>query len=177
MAIPTAVGQWIPASACAPLSSQREQNYKRSPYSGYSGYVRFVNLYGSVHYDSAVSGGFGVRPALLSEKLCVRRTQAIRQICALSILKAVSITTLVEESVEVSACAPLSFQRETMRSPSLGYSYQVRYAAPTGYVKYGLSGVGGYGVRPALLSEKLCVRRTQVIHIICALRILTVVVT
>ena len=78
----TIVIQCLAASACAPLSSRREQNYKRSPYSSGSSHVRHVYLNGGVSYDNAVSVGYGVRPALLSEKLCVRRSQAIRIICA-----------------------------------------------------------------------------------------------
>ena len=54
-------------SACAPLSFQREQNYKRSPYSGVSNSVRGVEIAGVVHGPNALSGGLGVRPALFSE--------------------------------------------------------------------------------------------------------------
>ncbi len=96
-------------SACAPLSSRREQNYKRSPYSGSSDRVRNVHLNGNVYYSNTVPGGFGVRPALFSEKLCVRRTQATRMVCAMSISTAGSAA--IVQSQEVTACAPLSFRR------------------------------------------------------------------
>ncbi len=56
-------------TACAPLSSQREQNYKRSPYSGYSNDVRHVNLTAYIGGEGTptYSGAYGVRPALFSE--------------------------------------------------------------------------------------------------------------
>ena len=55
-------------AACAPLSSQREQNYKRSPSTELSHHVRYVNFNDYVNGNDTVSGGFGVRPALLSER-------------------------------------------------------------------------------------------------------------
>ncbi len=54
-------------SVCASLSSQREQNYKRSPSSGGSLDMRIVPLHGGVWAYNAVTGGCGVRPALFSE--------------------------------------------------------------------------------------------------------------
>ena len=54
-------------AACAPLSSQREQNYKRSPSTGNSQYVRGVSIASGIGGPGAVAGGYGVRPALFSE--------------------------------------------------------------------------------------------------------------
>ncbi len=56
--------------------------------------------------------GFGVRPALFSEgqNYSVRRTQATRTTCVMSTLVVVRTVRVVCQ--EVSACAPLSSQRE-----------------------------------------------------------------
>ena len=105
--------QLLVVTACAPLSSQREQNYKRSPFSGNSYNLRLVDYTGGIGSAyGAVSGAFGVRPALLSEKLCVRRTQVIPIICVLSICTDMLVMLALLRSVAASACAPLSSQRE-----------------------------------------------------------------
>ena len=118
----------------------------RSPDSGYSNGVRYVNLNGGVSRDSAVSGGHGVRPALLSEKLCVRRPRSTRMMCVVPYMMAVPTSSV--QSVVASACAPLSFQRETMRSPYSGDSYGVRGVNHYGYVNSHHAVSGGFGVRP-----------------------------
>ena len=72
-------------TACAPLSSQREQNYKRSPYSDASNAVRRIFRGGSADGYGALTGAVGVRPALFSEgqNYSVRRTQDIRIMCVM----------------------------------------------------------------------------------------------
>ena len=81
----------------------------RSPYSDHSLGLRAVNLYGHVGYDggTAVSSGFGVRPALLSEKLCVRRTRRTRITRVMS--GSMVISQAVGQWIPASAGAPLSF--------------------------------------------------------------------
>ena len=65
--ISTVTMQLVAASACAPLSSRREQNYKRSPASDSSLGVYNVDLRLIIGGTSGSSGGNGVRPALFSE--------------------------------------------------------------------------------------------------------------
>ena len=86
--------------------------------------------------------------------------------CDVSIQPVVS--GVIMQAVEVSACARSPFG-ETMRSPFAGNSYNMRLVDYTGGVGGAYGSISGaFGVRPALLSEKLCVRRTQVTHNMCA---------
>ena len=81
----------------------------RSPSSGDSDRLRYVHLPGEIHDNYAILSGFGVRPALLSEKLCVRRTQVIRMLSAMSTSATLSLITI--QSQVATACA---------RSPFIG---------------------------------------------------------
>ena len=83
----------------------------RSPYSKDSYHVRFVNLdSGAGAGYGANASGFGVRPALLSEKLCVRRTLLIHMLCVMSVLQAISMVMTPRYRV-ASACARSPFIR------------------------------------------------------------------
>ena len=150
-AMSTTVMQSRVDTACAPLSSQREQNYKRSPYSGDSRQVRYVPLFGLVYGYYAIYGGLGVRPALFSkgQNYSVRRPQATRILCAMSTSTAMSATAAMQ-SPAASACAPLSSQREQnyKRSPSTELSHHVRYVNFNDYVNGNDTVSGGFGVRP-----------------------------
>ena len=68
---------------------------------------------------------------------------------------AVELIVLVVRLVAASACAPLSFQREIMRSPSSGSSRSVRYVNNSSKVNGDNDNTfdSGIGVRPALFSE------------------------
>ena len=117
--------------------------------------MRHVNIDGSVDVLWAYTGGFGVRPALLSEKLCVRRPQWTRDCCVLFDFTLVLEMVLMHIHV-VSACAPLSSQREQnyKRSPFSGNSYNLRLVDYTGGIGSAYGAVSGaFGVRPALFSE------------------------
>ena len=147
----------------------------RSPYPVGSSGMRYVDLVGGLYNRDAVSGGFGVRPALLSEKLCVRRAQCIPIVRVIYIMMMAMSAVTGMRLPAASACAPLSFQRETMRSPYSKDSYHVRFVnldsgAGAGYG----ANASGFGVRPALLSEKLCVRRHLVTQIDCVMFIFRV---
>ncbi len=83
----------------------------RSPSSVYSHHVRYVNFNDYVSGNDVVSGGFGVRPALLSEKLCVRRAQCTPIVRVIYIMMMAMSAVTGMRLPAASACAPLSFQR------------------------------------------------------------------
>ena len=72
------------------------------------------------------------------------------------VLMALSLVTVAMRLLMAMACAPLSFRRETMRSPYSGHSLGLRAVNLYGHVGYdgGTAVSSGFGVRPALLSER-----------------------